>query len=115
MNRVIPAWERPGFCPHPNSGTAKTGSQNCGWCGGLNPWRTLATIRPSIIISARPPWWKRTVELLLWKGSLRLPALFKPFVEGLARGLGERTVEVVFDLMQNISTWSCSSLWLRIK
>ena len=114
MNRVIPAWERPGFCPHPSTGSRTPGGHNCGWCGRLNPWRTVAIIVPQII-SARPPWWKRTMKLWLGKVSFHLPALLKPFIEGLVRRLGERAVEVVFDLVQQIGTWSCSSLRLRVR
>ena len=31
MERVLPAWERPGFCHHPRSSLSKLGV--CAWCG----------------------------------------------------------------------------------
>ena len=55
------------------------------------------------------------MKLWLGKVSFHLPALLKPFIEGLVRRLGERAVEVVFDLVQQIGTWSCSSLRLRVR
>ena len=38
MTRPTPAWNRPGFCPHPSYDTRLPGLHDCAWCGKPNAW-----------------------------------------------------------------------------
>ena len=104
MERVKPAWERPGFCPHPTTGTRRHGVHDCGWCGKPNPWHLIAQVRWPYI-PPPPPRWKRLAKWWFRYGSTGLSALSRAFAEGLMRGAGEYVADRLIDWAHQVPQW----------